>query len=122
MDIYRDLQAKVLFTRLAEKIFEYSVAGVDVVVVPTAPTHWTVGEVLADPVSTNSLLGEFANVLDLCAVAIPAGTYPVEEIKGVADGKEGMPSFSITFLGGSIIDAETLEIADRFDRVMKGIL
>ena len=60
-------------------------AGVDVVVVPTAPTHWTTEEVLADPIKKNSVLGEFThcgNVLDLCAVAVPAGTYAVRELSG----------------------------------------
>ena len=59
VDAYRDLQAKALYTRQAEKVFEYSVTGVDVVVVPTAPTHWTVEEVLASPIASNSTLGEF---------------------------------------------------------------
>ncbi|KAI4178924.1 MAG: hypothetical protein LQ348_005498 [Seirophora lacunosa] len=122
VDAYRDLQAKALFTRQAEKVFEYSAAGVDVVVVPSAPRHWTVKEVLAEPVSTNSLLGEFAhcgNVLDLCAVAVPAGTYPVEEVQGAADGANGQLPFSVTFLGRSMMDAETLDIADRFDQATK---
>jgi len=54
---YRDLQAKALYTRQAEKVFEYSVKGVDVVVVPTTPTHWKIEEVLADPIGKNSALG-----------------------------------------------------------------
>ena len=59
VDAYRDLQAKALYTRQAEKVFEYSATGVDVVVVPTAPTHWTVQEVMANPIVSNSTLGEF---------------------------------------------------------------
>ena len=54
---YRDLQAKALYTRQAEKVFEYSASGVDVLVVPTAPTHWTTKEVLSDPIRKNSILG-----------------------------------------------------------------
>jgi Asp-tRNA(Asn)/Glu-tRNA(Gln) amidotransferase A subunit family amidase len=49
---------------------------VDVLLVPTVPTTFTVGEMLADPVRRNSVLGHyttFCNLLDLCAVAIPAG-------------------------------------------------
>lgn len=48
----------------------------DVLVVPTAPTIFTVEEVERDPVATNSRLGiftNFVNLLDLCALAIPAG-------------------------------------------------
>ena len=125
VDAYRDLQAKALLTRQAERVFENGREGVDVVVVPTAPTHWTVEEVLERPVERNSVLGEFThcgNVLDLCAVAVPAGTYPVGEARGGDDRDAGdregggeLP-FSVTFLGGSNMDAEVLEIADRFDR------
>ena len=114
---YRDLQAKALYTRKTEKVFAYSSSGVDVVVVPTAPTHWTVEAVLADPIAKNSILGEFThfgNVLDLCAVAVPAGTYPVSELQNSSTDQGSLP-FSVTFLGGSMMDAETLEIARRFE-------
>lgn len=114
---FRDLQAKALYTRQAEKVFGYDSSGVDVVVVPTAPTHWTVEEVLADPITTNSMLGEYAhcgNVLDLCAVAVPAGTYSADELHGKGSAKGELP-FSVTFLGGSMMDAETLELARRFE-------
>jgi len=52
-------------------------------------------------------------VLDLCCVAVPSGTYKVSEISGV-EGDEGELPFGVTFLGGSRLDAETLEIAKRF--------
>lgn len=116
---YRDLQAKALYTRQAEDVFAYSASGIDVLVVPTAPTHWTVDEVLEDPIGRNSMLGEFShfgNVLDLCAVAVPAGTYAAKEVR---EGVEGVLPFSVTFLGGSMLDAETLEIARRFEEVVK---
>ncbi|KAL8780718.1 MAG: hypothetical protein Q9213_006330 [Squamulea squamosa] len=119
VEAYRDLQAKALYIRQAEKVFAYSSLGVDVVVVPTAPTHWTLEEVLADPITKNSLLGEFThfgNILDLCAVAVPAGTFPVPGSSEITD-KQRLP-FSVTFLGGSRSDAETLEIARRFEETM----
>jgi allophanate hydrolase len=117
---FRDLQAKALFIRQAEKVFEYSAKGVDVVVVPTAPTHWKIEQVLADPIKKNSALGEFThfgNVLDLCAVAVPAGEYKVSELSG-KEQDSGVLPFSITFLGGSRLDAEVLEIARRFEESM----
>ncbi|KAH7077932.1 amidase signature domain-containing protein [Paraphoma chrysanthemicola] len=117
---YRDLQAKALYTRQADQVFAYSAEGVDVIVVPTAPTHWTIEEVLADPIKKNSVLGEFThcgNVLDLCGVAVPAGTYPVSELSGKEE--EGTLPFSVTFLSGSRLDAEMLEIARRFEVYMK---
>lgn len=114
---YRDLQAKALYTRKAEKTFAYGASGIDVLVVPTTPTHWTVKEVLADPIATNTVLGEFShfgNVLDLCAVAVPASTCRVSELQDKPDA-EGVLPFSVTFLGGSRMDGETLEIARRFE-------
>ncbi len=117
---YRDLQAKALYTRQAENVFAYDSSGVDIVLVPTAPTHWTVEAVLADPIAKNSVLGEFthfANVLDLCAVTVPAGTYSVSELEGNPVA-QGLLPFSVTLIGGSRLDAETLEIARRFEQSM----
>ena len=75
---YRDLQAKALYTRQATSQFASSdKKGVEVVVVPTAPQHPTIKEMLADPINLNSKLGSythFGNILDLCAVAMPATT------------------------------------------------
>lgn len=114
---YRDLQAKTLYTRQAEDVFAYTASGINALLVPTAPVHWTIEEVLGDPIRKNSALGEFthcANVLDLCAVAVPAGTYSVEEVGGRVEHGAVLP-FSVTFLGGSRLDAEVLEIARRFE-------
>jgi allophanate hydrolase len=50
-------------------------AGVDALVVPTAPTAYTLAEVEADNIRLNSRLGtytNFANLLDLCGLALPA--------------------------------------------------
>ena len=117
VEAYRDIHLKALYTRQAEKVFSYSSEGVDVVVVPTAPTHYTVEEVIADPIAKNSVLGEYshsANVLDLCAIAVPAGLYPVGDLSGESNDQGTLP-FSITMLSGSNMDAEVLAIAQRFE-------
>lgn len=117
VDAYRDLQAQARHTRDAEAVFAYSSTGVHVVVVPTTPTHWRIDEVLADPIAKNSVLGAFThcgNVLDLCGVAVPAGTYPVAELSG-HEQDEGELPFSVTFLSGSRLDAEMLEVARRLE-------
>ncbi len=52
------------------------IASVDLICVPTAPRHYTVEEVFADPIVTNSALGtytNFVNFLDLCGIAVPTG-------------------------------------------------
>ena len=67
----------------------------DAMVVPTMPRFYTVAEVEADPVRLNSRLGtytNFVNLLDLCAIAVPAG----------ARG-DGLPS-SVTLIGPSGAD------------------
>jgi allophanate hydrolase len=51
-------------------------AGFDMMAVPTMPKPYTVAEVLADPVRTNSNNGvytNFVNLLDLAAIAYPSG-------------------------------------------------
>jgi allophanate hydrolase len=48
---------------------------IDVLLVPTAPTAYTVEQVLADPIQLNSRLGtytNFVNLLDLAGLALPA--------------------------------------------------
>ena len=48
---------------------------IDALVLPTAPTIYTVEHVLADPIEPNSRLGtytNFVNLLDLCGLAVPA--------------------------------------------------
>ena len=48
---------------------------IDVLLVPTMPTVYTVEQVLANPIELNSRLGtytNFVNLLDLCGLALPA--------------------------------------------------
>jgi Asp-tRNA(Asn)/Glu-tRNA(Gln) amidotransferase A subunit family amidase len=103
------------YTAQAEAIFQSSKVGPMLVIVPTTPTHWTIAEVLADPIKKNSILGEFThfgNVLDLTGIAVPAGTYDAKEMK---EGEEGKLPFSITVIGGSRTDSAVLEVARRFE-------
>ena len=49
---------------------------VDALVLPTIGTTFTQDQVRADPIATNTMLGhytQFANLLDLCAISLPAG-------------------------------------------------
>ncbi|MFC0042679.1 allophanate hydrolase [Actinomadura rayongensis] len=69
---------------------------VDVLAVPTVPTTFTRAEMAADPIGRNTVLGHytmFANLLDLAAVAVPAGTTATGRPHGV------------TFLGPAGSDA-----------------
>jgi allophanate hydrolase len=82
---------------------------VDGLLVPTVPTTFTVEEMLADPVRRNSVLGHyttFCNLLDLCAVAIPAGSTAAGRPHGV------------TLLAPAGRDALLARVAGRLERVM----
>jgi allophanate hydrolase len=51
----------------------------DALLLPTVGTTFTVAEMLADPLDRNTMLGHytrFGNLLDLAAIAFPAGTTP----------------------------------------------
>jgi allophanate hydrolase len=71
-DAFRGLYAlQALKVKLAPIL-----ASVDLLCVPTAPTHYTLEAVLADPIASNSRLGtytNFVNLLDLCGIAVPCG-------------------------------------------------
>jgi allophanate hydrolase len=57
--------------RVRDQVFR----NIDAMVLPTAPTIYTVERVLADPIGLNSRLGiytNFVNLLDMCALAVPA--------------------------------------------------
>lgn len=59
------------YRRACESVFE----AVDVLVVPSVPTTYTIEQLLNDPIVLNSRLGtytNFVNLLDLCGLALPA--------------------------------------------------
>jgi allophanate hydrolase len=74
----------------------------DVLVVPTIGTTFTVDEVLARPIDCNTMLGHythFGNLLDLLGVALPLGV--------TVDGRP----FSATLLGPALSDDTALQLA-----------
>ncbi|MCZ4277962.1 allophanate hydrolase [Rhodococcoides yunnanense] len=76
----------------------------DVMIVPTIGTTFTVPEVLQDPIGCNTKLGHythFGNLLDLNAVAVPAGV--------TADGRP----FSLMVIGPALTDDTVLAVAAR---------
>ncbi len=100
-DCFRAQYRLAELRREADAVF----AGIDVLVAPTAPTHYTLDEVEADPFDTNARLGAFTNcvnLLDLCAVAVPAGTTP-----------GGLP-FGVTLLAPAGRDYALLRTAAAF--------
>ncbi len=89
--------------RLAEQMF----AGIDALLLPTAPFTPTLAELATDPIGPNSRLGtftNFVNLCDLCAIAIPAGIGP-----------DGLPT-GVTVLGPSWSEGRIAAIADAIHR------
>jgi allophanate hydrolase len=61
------------------RVRDHTFRGIDAMVLPTAPTIYSIAQVQADPIALNSRLGtytNFANLLDMCALAVPAGMRP----------------------------------------------
>lgn len=72
MDAFRGQYALAAAARTAEGEW----AKMDVLLLPTAPIQETVEAVNADPIARNARLGvytNFVNLLDYCAIAVPAG-------------------------------------------------
>jgi allophanate hydrolase len=82
---------------------------VDVLLLPTAPTTYTVTAMKADPIVLNGRLGRytnFVNLLDCAAIAIPAGF-----------GDGGLPA-GVTLIGPAFTDDALAPLADALHRRM----
>lgn len=78
---------------------------IDVLLVPTAPTHYTIAQMQADPVALNHNLGaytNFVNLLDYAALSVPAAIRP-----------DGLP-FGITLVGRCGSDWQLADLGQRF--------
>jgi len=85
-DVFRAIHRMAELRRASDQLWN-RVRGL---VLPTAPGHPRIDEVLRDPIALNARLGlytTFANLLDLAAVAVPSGMRA-----------DGLPS-GVTFLG-----------------------
>lgn len=79
--------------------------GLDLMVVPTAPTHYTIEAMQADPVALNRNLGtytNFVNLLDYAALSVPSSLRA-----------DGLP-FGITLIGRCGSDWQLAELGQRF--------
>jgi allophanate hydrolase len=74
---------------------------IDALLLPTAPSIYRIEEVLRNPIQLNSRLGtytNFVNLLDLCAIALPAGLRD-----------DGLP-FGVTLTAPAFSDAKLLRL------------
>ena len=100
-DTFAALYRLEALRQIARKTF----AQIDTLVLPTAPTAYTVAQVLADPITLNSRLGtytNFVNLLDLCGLAVPSSMRA-----------DGIP-FGITLLAAAGNDAKLASIGRVF--------
>ncbi len=101
------VDAFAAFYKLEElrRVADHTFRQVELLALPTAPTIYTVAQVLADPIQLNSRLGtytNFVNLLDLCGLAIPAA---------MGDGGR---HFGITLLAPGGNDARLASIGRAF--------
>ena len=90
-----------------------ALAGVDALVVPTTPTIYTLAEIAASPLELNRRLGyytNFVNLLDYCALAVPAGLR-----------RDGLPA-GVTLVSPAFGENALLEYAARIQRAAGGRL
>ena len=87
---------------LRSKVRTRSSKSIDALLLPTAPTIYRIEEIRHNPIQLNSRLGiytNFVNLLDLCAIAVPAGLRD-----------DGLP-FGVTFMAPAFSDAKLLRLA-----------
>ena len=79
--------------------------GIDLLLVPTAPTHYTIEQMRADPVALNRNLGaytNFVNLLDYAALSVPSVIRA-----------DGLP-FGVTLIGQCGSDWQLAELGQRY--------
>jgi allophanate hydrolase len=107
---YQDIFTLAYHKREAEIQFR----NIDLLVVPSTVGHFTVAELEEEPMARNKVLGRFTNfvnLLDLCAVSVPIGSW-----KG-KNGKE-LP-FGVTVIGHAGKDKEVMALGKRLMEMPK---
>ncbi|KHK89938.1 allophanate hydrolase [Novosphingobium malaysiense] len=101
VDLFNGIYRLAELKRYADTLW----TGIDMMAFPTTGTTYRVAEMLAAPVALNSNLGaytNFVNLLDMSALAVPAG------IRANATG------FGITLIGPADADRALLDAADAY--------
>ncbi len=100
-DAFKGQYQLVALKRVVDAIYQ----GVDGLLVPTTPSLYRLDDVLADPITLNTQLGtytNFVNLLDGCALALPAGLRA-----------DGLP-FGITVIAPAWCDGQLAEFGRRW--------
>lgn len=108
-DVFKDKIVQQELTAQAARVFDTEM---DVLFLPTAPCHPTVGEMEMDPLRLVSRVGaftHFANVLDLCALSVPVAVYE-------AEGTGEVLPFGVQLIGKGGHDGRVFDIAWELER------
>ena len=101
VETFRGLYALEGYRRATEAIWEVA----DVLFLPTTPTIYRLKELKAEPLALNANLGlytNFVNLLDLSALAVPAGF------------RADRTGFGVTLVGPAFADRALLDLAARY--------
>lgn len=102
VDAFRGFYALQEHRRKAESLW----SEVDVLLMPTTPTIYRLREMFAEPIALNTRLGlytSFANLLDMSAIAVPAGF------------RENSTGFGVSLIGPAWADRGLLDLARRLE-------
>ncbi len=103
-DLFAGLTRLEALRKIAAQLWDRA----DVMLVPTAPTVYTIAELAAEPFLNNRRLGHytnFVNLLDLAACAVPAAMRP-----------DGLPT-GITLIAPAGTDLMLADLAQRFHQL-----
>ena len=100
-DLYRAQTKLKALEKKAQAVWR----DIDVLLVPTAPTHYTIEAMQADPIALNRNLGaytNFVNLLDYAALSVPSSLRD-----------DGLP-FGITLIGPAGSDLQLADLGQRY--------
>ncbi|MEI9965178.1 MAG: allophanate hydrolase [Caulobacteraceae bacterium] len=103
VDAFKGAYRLQALQRIADAMWER----IDALVLPTAPTIYRIAELMAEPVALNSNLGlytNFVNLLDMSAIAVPAGF------------RDNGTGFGVTLMGPPWADRALLALAGRYEQ------
>ncbi|MES1201953.1 MAG: allophanate hydrolase [Pseudomonadota bacterium] len=102
VDAFEGLYKLKRYERAAQAMWR----AIDVLLLPTAPTIYKISDVIADPLALNANLGRytnFVNLLDMSAIALPAGF------------RANNTGFGVTLIAPAWADGAVLSLAARYE-------
>jgi allophanate hydrolase len=104
VETFRAQYQLAAWQRVAEALWR----GIDVLVLPTTATTYRLAEVRAEPLALNANLGlytNFVNLLDMSAIALPAGF------------RDNATGFGVSLIGPAFADRALLALARRYEEI-----